>query len=301
MPRTRSLPVVLLPLLAASCGGDAGGNDAGGETVDDAVEESGETAPVVCNGSIHLCDRRYDQVAYPTTHNAMSNADDGWIAPNQNHGITRQLEDGVRALMLDTHDDAGQTMLCHGYCWAGSKPLADGLGEIAAFLEDHPREIVTIIFESYVTAAATAAAFEDAALMDLLFVPPPAGPWPTLNSMIDAGTRLVVFTDNEGGAYPWYLDVWTWAWETDFDNQAPRDFSCARNRGSDGNLLFIFNHFLTNPVADPDLAEQVNYNPLLIDRLHECQAGSGRLPNFVTVDFYDLGDLFAAVDALNAP
>ena len=95
--------------------------------------------------------------------------------------------------------------------------------------------MVTIIFESYLDAAETAAAFEAAGLTEALFVPPASGPWPTLGEMFDAGDRLVVFTDEGGGAYPWYLDVWTWAWETDWDNQNRFDFSCARNRGNDGS------------------------------------------------------------------
>ena len=35
----------------------------------------------------------------------MSAAEDsGWLAPNQNHGIARQLDDGIRALLIDdTH------------------------------------------------------------------------------------------------------------------------------------------------------------------------------------------------------
>lgn len=38
--------------------------------------------PQLCNGHAALCDRRLDQVAFAATHNAMSNAEDGWLAPN---------------------------------------------------------------------------------------------------------------------------------------------------------------------------------------------------------------------------
>jgi len=37
----------------------------------------------------------------------------------------------------------------------------------------------------------------------------------------------------------------------------------------------------------------------LIDHVRRCQQESGKLANFVTVDFYDIGDLFATVTALN--
>jgi hypothetical protein len=58
----------------------------------------------VCNGSARLCNRRLDQVVFAGAHNAMSNAEvPGWLFPHQNHLISRQLEDGVRALLIDVH------------------------------------------------------------------------------------------------------------------------------------------------------------------------------------------------------
>lgn len=58
----------------------------------------------VCNGSARLCNRRLDQVVFAGAHNAMSNAEvPGWLFPHQNHLIPRQLEDGVRALLIDVH------------------------------------------------------------------------------------------------------------------------------------------------------------------------------------------------------
>ena len=57
-----------------------------------------------CNGSARLCTRRLDQVVFAGAHNAMSNAEvSGWLFPHHNHGIARQLEDGVRALLIDVH------------------------------------------------------------------------------------------------------------------------------------------------------------------------------------------------------
>ncbi len=257
--------------------------------------------PTTCNGSEALCARAFDEVAYATTHNAMSNADEGWVNPNQTHGITRQLTDGVRGLMLDVHlDDDFEPALCHTLCALGTTKLVDGLGEIEAFLADNRGEVVTIIFESYVAAEETAAAFEASGLIDYVRVQQQGAPWPTLRELIDADERLVVFTDSGGGAaVDWYLDVWDFNWETHFSARTPDEFSCDINRGSMDNELFIFNHFLTQTTPGPDLAEMVNHNPLLSDRVDECMTASGRLPNFVTVDFYDIGDLFAVVDALN--
>src|SRR5215471_3110579 len=75
----------------------------------------GSGRPMVCNGHTELCDRRFDQVAFPGTHNSMSNQDEGWLIPNQIHGLTQQLEDGIRVFLIDTHYDEGGTYLCHEF------------------------------------------------------------------------------------------------------------------------------------------------------------------------------------------
>lgn len=257
------------------------------------VEEAGG-----CNGPVALCERPYDEVVYATTHNAMSNPDDDFFGPNQGQSVARQLAGGVRALMLDVHDDEGVTSLCHGLCLAGRRPLVDGLAEIEAFMRDNPREVVTIIFENYVSAEALEEAFEGSGLM--AHVHRRGGDqWPTLEAMIDGGQRLVVLTDRGGGVFDWLIDVWEVAWETPFSARGPEDFSCEPNRGDVGHSLFIFNHFLTDPIGRVDLAERVNHNPLLLERARRCQEERQQLPNFITVDFYEVGDTLEVVDILN--
>jgi hypothetical protein len=65
---------------------------------------AGPVASGACNGAPELCARRLDQVVFPGTHNSMSSADiRDWLFPQQERGIRGQLEDGVRALLLDVH------------------------------------------------------------------------------------------------------------------------------------------------------------------------------------------------------
>jgi hypothetical protein len=69
-----------------------------------AAEPESTGVATVCNGSALLCNRRLDQVVFAGAHNAMSNAEvAGWLFPHHNHGIPRQLDDGVRALLIDVH------------------------------------------------------------------------------------------------------------------------------------------------------------------------------------------------------
>jgi hypothetical protein len=55
-----------------------------------------------CNGHAELCDRAYDEVAYPGTHNSMAAASEGWFFPEQPDGIVEQLDHGVRVLLIDS-------------------------------------------------------------------------------------------------------------------------------------------------------------------------------------------------------
>jgi hypothetical protein len=57
-----------------------------------------------CNGSHALCGRRLDQVVFPGTHNSYAASEQpGWHFAPQRRGIGRQLDDGIRALLLDVH------------------------------------------------------------------------------------------------------------------------------------------------------------------------------------------------------
>jgi hypothetical protein len=76
-------------LVLAGCG-------AGGDSTDPATP--------TCEGSAALCGKRLDQIVFPGTHNsyAASEQPGRHFAP-QRYGIGRQLDDGIRALLLDVH------------------------------------------------------------------------------------------------------------------------------------------------------------------------------------------------------
>jgi hypothetical protein len=64
----------------------------------------GEASASSCNGAAVLCGRRLDEVIFPGTHNSFAASEEpGWHFASQRHGISRQLDDGIRALLLDVH------------------------------------------------------------------------------------------------------------------------------------------------------------------------------------------------------
>jgi hypothetical protein len=252
-----------------------------------------------CNGFEALCDRRFDEVVFPTAHNAMSNADDGWVAPNQQHGIKRQLEDGIRGMLLDTYSYMGSTYLCHSSCLLGNKLLADGLRDITTFLQSNPNEVLTLVIEDHISAAETETAFTASGLADFVYVHPTGSAWPTLRTMIESGHRVLVGAESGAPPPAWYHHFYDLAWDTPYSFKSTSEFSCQQNRGNRQNALFLLNHWIENPLPDENLSRTANARDVLLARARQCQMESGKLPNFVAVSHYAVGDLFAVVRELN--
>src|SRR5690606_36969749 len=103
----------------------------------------------------------------------------------------------------------------------------------------------------------------------------------------------------DGGAFPGYHPVWEHAYETPYAASTPEELSCTGGRGNSDAPLLIFNHFLTKTYGSAALAEMVNHDPYLSERIGACEAELADEVSFITVDFYDIGDLLAATAAQN--
>ncbi|TVQ89404.1 MAG: hypothetical protein EA397_15200 [Deltaproteobacteria bacterium] len=273
---------LLLPLLLGAC----------------ATEEPED--PRLCNGYAELCDRPLDQVALPSTHNAMSNSDEGWLAPNHRYPPQRQLDDGVRGMLLDTYLWNDEPYLCHSFCEAGATPLVDVLTELATFFRDHPDDVMAIIFENNIDAQTLDATMREAGLDALRYTHPQGAPWPTLAELADQGTPLLVTVENPGDDDPdWHHDFYEIGFDTPYTFREAEDFTCEVLRGSAENDLFLLNHWLSTPLPTREGAREVNTYEILGGRARECAEFHQRIPNLVAVDHYDLGALFEVVEELN--
>ncbi len=253
-----------------------------------------------CNGEEALCSRPFDELVVAMAHNAMSNAAEDWRPPNQGEPVDAQLAAGVRGFMLDVHPWQGEAYLCHGYCDLGNERLADGLGRFRRFLDDRPNEVVVLLFERYVEAAWIEAAFDEAGLIDRVHTQPAGAPWPELGPLLDAGTPIVAFDQDAVPELPWLHHAYAWGFDTPYAARTPQELSCEVLRGDGEASLFLLNHFLTAPVATPALADQVNFEPYLSERVAACEAARGARVDWIALDFVERGDLLPLVARLNA-
>ncbi|CAI0553208.1 unnamed protein product [Linum tenue] len=246
----------------------------------------------------------FNKYAFLTTHNAF--AIDGYpqhtpiprvTETNQEDSITTQLNNGVRALMLDVYDFQG--------------PAIDFLKEIEGFMSANPSEIVTIILEDYVNAdKGLTKVFTDAGLMNYWFpvsgMPKNGGDWPLVSDMVKNDQRLLVFTSisskesSEGIAYQWNYMV-----ENQYGDGGMKSGSCPNRAESSGmndttKSLVLMNYFRSTPMKE--LACGDNSGGVM-DMISTCEAAAGnRWANFVAVDYYkrsEGGGVFEAMDTLN--
>jgi hypothetical protein len=289
---------------------------------------------LVCNGHADLCDRPVNEIAYASTHNAMSIADYGWIWPSHDGSVTDQLQAGMRGFLIDTHywDDQawiethldylppdmqgavqdilnsielGQedgNYLCHMMCGLGATELEETLAEMKRFLDSHPNEVIIIVFEDLISPADTALAFQESGLDELVYTYEEGERWPTLRELIRQNRRVLVMAESAGPPPDWYLHAWDYTEETPYAFSELADFdetSCQPNRGDTGKPFFLLNHWITRASPSRVDAAVLNDYDYLLERAQRCADERGQIPNLVGINFYLNGDVFDVVDELN--
>ncbi|EDY49695.1 conserved hypothetical protein [Streptomyces clavuligerus] len=226
--------------------------------------------------------------------------------------MAQQLSDGVRGLMLDIHERDGAVLMCHGTCEIGSKPLKDGLRDVVAFLETNKNAVVTIFMEDYAKdREKLAQQFVDVpGLLDLVFNPAAqevmSKGWPRLSEMRAKNKRLLIFSDHGDltragvvGSRPWTVENY-WSLGHDgrnWDCYSRWDGTPLTHREPSFSPLFVMNQFRSIPES---LNAPFDNGDKLVDRaVNFCGPAARKMPNYVSIDFYELGDNLRAVDTIN--
>lgn len=252
---------------------------------------------LACNAHPSSCDLPLDRILFAGTHNAMSARADGFFAPNQEYGIAQQLDEGIRALLIDAYRYRDDFYLCHGGCEIGATLASDALGEVAAFLETRPSEVILVIIENHISPA-EAVEMLVAAGLDRWAITPPDGAWPTLGELVEADTRILLTLESGAADVPWLPNAWSVFHDTPYSFSSTDAFTCDGNRGRTGEGLYLVNHWVQDPISYPELAAQANTREELEARLEACSAVDQ--PNILAVDFYDVGDVVEVVNLYNA-
>ncbi|KAF8922115.1 PLC-like phosphodiesterase [Mucidula mucida] len=229
------------------------------------------------------------------------------LAVNQDYDVTQQLNDGIRLLQMQVHDNNGVIQLCHTTCSLfNGGTLESYLGKVKTWMDANTEDVVTLLIVNSDNFAASEfdTVFKSAGLSSLSYSPESSSltrdAWPTLGTLIDAGTRLVTFLDNSAdtSTVSYLIDEFTNIWETAYD-VTDTTFNCEVNRtnGDSSTQMYLINHFLDKlvfGVPAPNVAAANETNSVdgeggLGIQVQTCTAQYSRAPNFLLVDFYEYG------------
>ncbi|KAK5936696.1 hypothetical protein PMZ80_011067 [Knufia obscura] len=276
-----------------------------------------------CNGYPEFCARKYSNITMVAAHNSPFSIQ-GNIAANQELDVTTQLNDGVRMLQFQVHkpNATSQLRLCHTNCdLLDAGLLVDYLTTVREWLDNNPYDVLTILMGN--SDVLSPQNFTDpvynSGINRYLYTPPTVpmslDQWPTLSEMILTQHRLVLMLDYEADqvAIPWLLDEFANMWETPF-SPTDRDFPCTQDRppNLDRNTtldrMYIANHNLN---IDVDIlgssllipaSTTVNETNAVTGygsagaMVGNCSSDwAGRPPNFILVDFYNIGSFNGSV------
>lgn len=300
---------------------------------------SAQSTSRACNNSPELCSRPYNNVTYLGAHDSafIRNESNGYsVAGNQFFTSPVQLDAGVRLLTSQIHKmetALGDTELhlCHSYCElydAGS--VGGWLSGIKLWLDANPNEVVTVLLvnEEGVSSTAIDQEFQTADIAHYAYTPASttsaAQIWPTLGDLIDTGKRLIVFiqplTPPTNTEARYLLDQFVFTFENDYDNTGPDQFSCTANRPGelqgrtqealDSGRLPLMNHFLYDSlgfadiempaVSDSDITNAASGGAgNLGTAAGQCKTTYGKAPNYIVVDFFNVGPAIDTVDTMN--
>jgi hypothetical protein len=280
---------------------------------------SNPTSEFLCNGLLSLCDKPVNEVSFATPHNAESSADTGTLfVPNHALSLEIALQNGYRGMNLDVGKCNGELQLVHGYCVNGYRDPTEVFTNIATFLNDNPREVILMTIEINSDTGGAVTVDEIYALLqsisgflDLVYVrPESATGWPTLEELIDADTRLLIFHYNgdrncqDIACPPGLMYWWDYGMETEFQFANPSSLedtasSCKVTRGLDGTRDFLGVNVFTEIPSDSS-CEILNAYDFLSNHIRSCaELNYGHIVNVVMVDCHDVGEVLQVVKEYN--
>jgi hypothetical protein len=150
-----------------------------------------------CNGNTALCSRSYSNVTQVGTHDSAFVG----ILPtdNQLESVSDQLDAGIRFLQGQTHELNGELYMCHTSCAElNAGLLTDYLTTIKTWMDSNPNEVLTLLLTNgdYVDVSLFGTAMSSVGLDQYAYTLPnqlTIDQWPTLQELIDQGSRLVMF------------------------------------------------------------------------------------------------------------
>jgi len=172
-----------------------------------------------------------------------------------------------------------------------SIPFDQSLLEIKNDLEKNPERILTLFLDFSTNMNEVGEIFQETEINKFVYTYDSKEGWPTVRSMIEKNQRLVIFSMQEHRNCPeWMLYVWNMAVEPYFSIWEAPVFKGEFLKGDPKNSLLIYNdyNFPNKSETEKNLRYETNQNPYLIEHIKNTWMNTGKIPNFVMLDRYEI-------------
>ncbi|KAJ4414594.1 hypothetical protein N0V82_007836 [Gnomoniopsis sp. IMI 355080] len=294
------------------------------------TSSTSSNSTVACNNSVDLCSRQYNNVTHMGAHDSAFLRDastDNSVAGNQYYNATVALSSGIRLLSAQVHNENGTLRLCHTTCeLLDAGTLEAWLEKIKYWMDNNPNEVVTLLLVNSddEDVSTFGEAFTSSNISTYGYTPATSSAttdWPTLQTMIDDGERLVTFIAaiNASTTYPYLLNEWDYVFETAYEITSFTNFNCSLDRPTSlssaddaisAGYLPLMNHFLYKSITSSAMLPNVDaiattnsdnttMPGALAFEAYDCNSEWGTAPVFALVDFYSVGPAIDTADMLN--
>lgn len=255
----------------------------------------------------YFCNKSLSSMFIFMTHNSYA-TEDRVYAFNQNFGEGKQFEAGIRGFNFDIYDENGELMVDHApseETWSPA-PYRNSVDQILAQLDKcrYRNEIVVVDFEMKKTATGThkraMEAWGDKVITNFDATKP-------FSYYINRGQRVLLLTNSRFNSPSIgihrrrdFIVQNGYEWTCEMGNYP--DFSYREGPKNDQYSAKMMNHFC-NTFKLPDQSESEKANDQHVI-LHNSRLFAQNpdfdyaIPNIISIDFYDKGDIWPAQDLI---
>lgn len=243
---------------------------------------------------LNLYSQPLDKACFPTTHNSFNVAKGKkhFIFPNHTYPILRQLNDSIRGFMLDVYERKGEVYLYHSFPILGKQKLEVILKEIKSWLENHPKEIIAIIFQNAISREMLMKEFSKLGMETMLVKIQWGNTLPTVQELANSKQQILAFVESNDpdSEIPIY-GAWRHIFDTPWQIKPGEEIPNRIGRGRFENPLFLVNHWIDRLIPRKQDAEKFNEYQFLKQRIIQCREKVGKWPNFIGINFHEKGEV----------
>eukprot|EP00978_Attheya_sp_CCMP212_P047267 scaffold421287_cov61-Attheya_sp.AAC.3 len=268
-----------------------------------------ENSTSCCNGLETNCQLKVNEIMIATARYAVSSppTNETLLPPTNRLPLEDALEMGYRGLMLEIcncGEEEGVRLCYASSCSTDTYDVDVTLQAIKNFLDSHETEVVLLMLQmGNNTFEQTYQIMESIpGFIDLMYAHPGIETkWPLMGDLVTSDKDNGPDCNVEGNCPSGFHNTFSYVFETSrelrgIEQVLDYEESCSITSGYTNmtGSFFIMNHFANpNILKDPSptVASRINFKTVLEERVNVCTAVSGRLVNWVVVDFFSLGDL----------